>query len=383
MTHATHTCSLSSLPPRQVPRPPPDAPVPIMHSPRRNVTAQEMANWKIPPAISNWKNAKGYIIPLDKRLAADGRALQETRINDQFAKLSEALYLVEQKAREDTDLRNRVAREQALREKERKDAEMRELAKQARLEKLGGNPGLAARDTAAVPPPPPPPAMDGDRDRDGERGYARGRGGSTPPPPPPPAFQVEDGERGRGEDREDRDRYRESSEERRERLKREELRKERARERERERRLEAKGEHGFKRSKLTRDRDRDISEKVALGMAKVAAPTGEALYDQRLFNQDAGMQAGFGADEAYNLYDKPLFAERTSNFFRPVKNNDDEMTGEGAGAREEIRTDKFKPDKGFKGAEEAAGPRTGAVQFEAGDEDPFGLGGVFGDSKRK
>jgi hypothetical protein len=35
--------------------------------------------WKIPPSISNWKNAKGYCIPLDKRLAADGRGLQEVQ----------------------------------------------------------------------------------------------------------------------------------------------------------------------------------------------------------------------------------------------------------------------------------------------------------------
>lgn len=39
----------------------------------------------------------GYTIPLDKRLAADGRGLQETQINDNFAKLSEALYVAEQK----------------------------------------------------------------------------------------------------------------------------------------------------------------------------------------------------------------------------------------------------------------------------------------------
>ncbi len=39
-------------------------------------------------------------------------------------------------------------------------------------------------------------------------------------------------------------------------------------ERERERRLEAKDAHGGKRSKLTRDRDRDISEKVALGQVR-------------------------------------------------------------------------------------------------------------------
>ena len=43
---------------------------------------------------------------------------------------------------------------------------------------------------------------------------------------------------------------------------------ERERERQRERRLEARDAHGGKRSKLTRDRDRDISEKIALGQAR-------------------------------------------------------------------------------------------------------------------
>ena len=40
------------------------------------------------------------------------------------------------------------------------------------------------------------------------------------------------------------------------------IREERRRERERERRLEAKDAHGTKKSKITRDRDRDVSEKV-------------------------------------------------------------------------------------------------------------------------
>lgn len=48
-----------------------------MHSPPRKVTVEEQREWKIPPSISNWKNPKGYVIPLDKRLAADGRGLQE------------------------------------------------------------------------------------------------------------------------------------------------------------------------------------------------------------------------------------------------------------------------------------------------------------------
>ena len=74
--------------------------MPVMHSPPRAVSAKEQQDWKIPPCISNWKNAKGYTIPLDKRLAADGRGLQETAINDNFAKMTEALYVAEQNARQ-------------------------------------------------------------------------------------------------------------------------------------------------------------------------------------------------------------------------------------------------------------------------------------------
>jgi hypothetical protein len=40
---------------------------------------------------------KGYTIPLDKRLAADGRGLQSTHINENFAKLAEALYTADLK----------------------------------------------------------------------------------------------------------------------------------------------------------------------------------------------------------------------------------------------------------------------------------------------
>ncbi len=71
-----------------------------MHSPPRAVSVREQQDWKIPPCISNWKNAKGYTIPLDKRLAADGRGLQETAINDNFAKFTEALYVAESNARQ-------------------------------------------------------------------------------------------------------------------------------------------------------------------------------------------------------------------------------------------------------------------------------------------
>lgn len=62
---------------KKIPRGPPSPPPPLLRSPPRKVTAQEQKEWMIPPCISNWKNNKGFTIPLDKRLAADGRGLQD------------------------------------------------------------------------------------------------------------------------------------------------------------------------------------------------------------------------------------------------------------------------------------------------------------------
>ena len=64
----------------------------------------DQQDWKIPPSISNWKNPKGYTIPLDKRLAADGRNLQDVVVNDKFAALSEDLYLAERKAQQSCEV---------------------------------------------------------------------------------------------------------------------------------------------------------------------------------------------------------------------------------------------------------------------------------------
>lgn len=83
----------------KIPRGPPSPPAPVLHSPTRKVSVKDQKEWKIPPCISNWKNAKGYTIPLDKRLAADGRGLQQTHINENFAKLAESLYVADRKVR--------------------------------------------------------------------------------------------------------------------------------------------------------------------------------------------------------------------------------------------------------------------------------------------
>jgi SNW domain-containing protein 1 len=122
---------------KKLPRGPPSPPAPILHSPTRKVTVKEQQDWKIPPCISNWKNAKGYTIPLDKRLAADGRGLQSTHINENFAKLAEALYTADLKAREAVDMRAKVEKQIAKKQKEDKEERLRELALHARTNRAG------------------------------------------------------------------------------------------------------------------------------------------------------------------------------------------------------------------------------------------------------
>lgn len=327
---------------KRVPKASGSPPVPVMHSPPRPVTVKDQQDWKIPPCISNWKNPKGYTIPLDKRLAADGRGLQEVQINDNFAKLSEALYVAEQKAREAVAMRSKVQRELMMKEKERKEQELRALAQRARSERTG----IAPAPTAAAAPSAGI-MMEDDDDMRVER---------TEKP------------------------VKETKEEREQRLEREKIREERRRERERERRLEAKEAAMGRKSKTTRDRDRDVSEKVALGMASTGeGRAGEVMYDQRLFNQDKGMDSGFATDDQYNIYDKHLFTAQPtlSTLYRPKKDADGDMYG---GADEQLekvlKTERFKPDKAFSGTSEKASgsKRERPVEFERQEEnDPFGL----------
>jgi SNW domain-containing protein 1 len=125
---------------KKLPRGPPSPPAPVMHSPPRKVTAQEQNEWKIPPSISNWKNQKGFTIALDKRMAADGRGLQDTQVNENFAKLAEALYVAERKSREAIAMRQEVAKKASMKEKEKQEEELRLMAQRTREERAGIRP---------------------------------------------------------------------------------------------------------------------------------------------------------------------------------------------------------------------------------------------------
>ena len=345
----------------KIPRGPPSPPVPVLHSPPRKVTVHDQQSWKIPPCVSNWKNARGYTIPLDKRLAADGRGLQEQTVNNNFATLAEALYIAERSARDEVRARAQIRNTNALREKEAQEARLRDLAASAREERAnlanrraGGDggaaaPGQARNDGAA--------AFFGDDDEDLLGGRAR------------EAEEDPDVAAGRAE--------------------REAVRIERKRERERQMRLDnAKGD--MKRSRLERERDRDVSEKVALGLLKGTAKlTGEAQFDKRLFNQSSGMDSGFGDDADYNVYSKPLLdREDATAIYRP-RNADAGKYGDGDEQLADLTgTSKFAaPERGFAGTHGApARSRDKPVQFEAekqDEADPFGLDAFLTDVKNK
>ena len=83
------------------------------------------------------------------------------------------------------------------------------------------------------------------------------------------------------------------------------------------------------------------------------------MYDQRLFNQTAGLGTGFGDEEDYNLYDKPLFADRTAaSIYKNVRretgqgNLADQLSDDGddKGEKSEVKDVlRQQPARGFAG----------------------------------
>ena len=107
-----------------------------MHSPPRKVSVKEQEAWKIPPCISNWKNAKGYTVPLDKRLSSNVLAADAPPLTDKFQKLQDALFLAEKKARQEVEMRASVEKRRAEMEKQAKENKLKALAQQALEERM-------------------------------------------------------------------------------------------------------------------------------------------------------------------------------------------------------------------------------------------------------
>ncbi|KAJ2844048.1 mRNA splicing protein, partial [Coemansia erecta] len=301
-------------------RKPAEPPAPVMHSPPRKITADEQKEWAVPPCVSNWKNIHGFTVSLDKRLATDGRGMEELTVNDNFAKLSEALISAESHARAEISERAKIQQALAQREKESKEERLRLLAQRAREERataataataaamapaFGGGRGPSASSSPEQKPFSPERASEKEpawkqqqQQRGPDRrmaadyftGNTKGRSRS-PSPSRKHSRRDETGERERDE-----------------------LRRERKKQHERNLRISRMGSDA-KAKYLRKTETRDISEKIALGIAKPTGPK-EGMFDSRLFNQPSASNSALQNDEAYNLYDKPLFntAGRSSNY---------------------------------------------------------------------
>ncbi|GAA5968574.1 hypothetical protein JCM8115_003790 [Rhodotorula mucilaginosa] len=373
---------------KKVPRGPPSPPPPVLRSPPRKVTAQEQKEWMIPPCVSNWKNNKGYTIPLDKRLAADGRGLQDVQINDRFAQFSEALYVADRHARDEVRQRALMQQKIAQKEKEAKEENLRMLAQRAREERsgvvvqpaaasMGGNIGGALAGYGSG----------SDSEDEESAAIARGaQGQRAPSTVASDDSEAEEADRDAGE----------TEEERRAAKERDEMRRERRKEREREMRMSHMGTE--QRAKvLAKATGRDISEKIALGLAKPTVSK-DSMLDARLFNREQ-YSASFGDEDSYNLYDKPLFSgsSAAAAIYKPRgRNVDDEGYEVDQGEVEKaMRNDRFGlgvagSGRGFEGADTSE-VRDGPVAFERDTADPFGVdaflesakqGGGAGEKKR-
>eukprot|EP01129_Flabellula_baltica_P010705 TRINITY_DN4549_c0_g1_i1.p1 TRINITY_DN4549_c0_g1~~TRINITY_DN4549_c0_g1_i1.p1 ORF type:complete len:635 (-),score=203.74 TRINITY_DN4549_c0_g1_i1:36-1940(-) len=338
---------------KKLPPGPGSPPVPILHSPTKQLTKEERDAWKIPPCISNWKNNKGYIIPLDKRLAADGRGLQEHVISDSFAPLSEALYLAEMAARKEVNQRAILRKKIALAEQKAKEEELRIKAEQARQRRAE----IQAK------------ALD-----------------------------------------------KETPEERKERIEREKIRETRRLEREREARMANAGRN-TKRTRASRDHGRDISEKIALGQQVgksnealfdqrlfnqhegLASGFGDDddydVYDKRLFGSERETALYKAPNEDEDMYTKSNNAEKIANTKKFVPDKDFE--GVDRTERIERRSEPVQYERDTATAEhdddiygfneffsEAKGKKSeknklGVMHAVAGS----GIGGTGGSSSRK
>lgn len=304
---------------------PPSPPAPIMRSPPKKLTVKDQQDYKVPPCISNWKNARGYTIPLQMRLSADGRTLKQHTINEKFAKFADTVYIAEQQARRENEERNQIQQSIAYKDYLRKEDDLRKKAMEAKLEKE-----KILREHM-----------------DAERGHGDEK--------------LTDAERNALRQRELLRRINEREQER-------ELRMARA---------------GINKSKMLRDAERDISEKVALGQAQ---PTiSDSLIDQRLLNQNPGLDSGFKDDEDNIAFDKPLFPDReVMNIYGGLKDLQDGIDDD-VEESEMHQMLRKRTNKGFEGADNKAGTRNRPVEFERGEagDDYFGMQGFVSQKQKK
>lgn len=102
----------------------PEPPVPVLRSPPKKLSAKTVRKWNVPPCMSNYKNQKGYTVPIEMRIMSDMRNNKDLKLSENFAKISDIINICEKesklrieeraKAKNSINLVNALKKEQEL-----------------------------------------------------------------------------------------------------------------------------------------------------------------------------------------------------------------------------------------------------------------------------
>ena len=113
-----------------------DDPETIMTAPSKKLTPEEEKYWNIPPCVSNWRNPAGNVIPLDKRVAADGRRNQRPELSDKFAPFTRALEQTMSSINEAAHQRAIQQRQLLIKQQQEEEERQKEEIRKLRNEKM-------------------------------------------------------------------------------------------------------------------------------------------------------------------------------------------------------------------------------------------------------
>ena len=250
--------------------------VPVLHSAPAPLSLEEQKKWKIPPCVNMSNNPKGLVIPLDIRLANDGRNLREYKANKNFAKFADILAMTEKNVRKEIEERNKIAQSIQIAAAMKKEKELKEAAKQARMERKSYTNKNSTNNNSSMVY-----SLDtSDILNNKEEGN-----------------YLLKNKRERSKDKEEN-----------ERKERNELREIRKRDIEYERRLEL--------IKQYEKEGRDINDKILLGQNNMI--NNNNVIDSRLYELEGGIENPFDYNEDCQVYDKPLFngKNKLSNIYK-------------------------------------------------------------------
>ena len=250
--------------------------VPVLHSAPAPLSLEEQKKWKIPPCVNMSNNPKGLVIPLDIRLANDGRNLREYKANKNFAKFADILAMTEKNVRKEIEERNKIAQSIQIAAAMKKEKELKKAAKQARMERKSYTNKNSTNNNSSMVY-----SLDtSDILNNKEEGN-----------------YLLKNKRERSKDKEEK-----------ERKERNELREIRKRDIEYERRLEL--------IKQYEKEGRDINDKILLGQNNMI--NNNNVIDSRLYELEGGIENPFDYNEDCQVYDKPLFngKNKLSNIYK-------------------------------------------------------------------